>query len=131
MKQKLKKGDACTLNFRTPPLDFPHCNIGSNHYTAGYRKSSGLREASLLLIDSVLRSSEGKQWTSESSAANATWLSEVSLVPAEKDTGCKVHASFTSLAFFQKKNHHYSPPFFFVTLRWHLVQSAYIRDLII
>ena len=30
MKQKLKKGDACTLNFRTPPLDFPHCNIESN-----------------------------------------------------------------------------------------------------
>ena len=114
MKQKLKKGDACTLNFRTPPLDFPHCNIESNHYTAGYHKSSGLREASLLLIDSALRSSKGKQWTSESSAANATWLSEVSLVPAEKDTGCKVHASFTSLAFFQKKNPHYSPPFFLV-----------------
>ena len=72
MKQKLTKGDACTLNFRTPPLDFPHCNIGSNHYTVGYHKSSGLRESSLLLIDSVLRSSEGKQWTSESSAANAT-----------------------------------------------------------
>lgn len=60
MKQKLKKGDACTLNFSIPPLDFSYYNIGSNHYTAGYHKSSGLREASLLLIDSVLRSSEGK-----------------------------------------------------------------------
>ena len=75
-------------------------------------KSLG-REASLLLIDSVLRSSEGialhcfKQWTSESSAANAARLFEVSLVPVEKDTGCKVHASFSSLAFSSKKDPHY------------------------
>ena len=31
MKQKFKKWDACTLNFGTPPLDFPYYNIGSNH----------------------------------------------------------------------------------------------------
>lgn len=42
MKQKLKKWDASTLNFNTPPLDFPYYNIGSNHYTAGDHKSSGL-----------------------------------------------------------------------------------------
>ena len=60
MKQKLKKWDACTLNFSTSPLDFPYYNIGSNHYTAGYHKLSGLCEASLILIDSVLRSSKGK-----------------------------------------------------------------------
>lgn len=42
MKQKLKKWDACTLKFSTPPLDFPHYNIGNNHYTAGYHKSSGV-----------------------------------------------------------------------------------------
>ena len=53
-----------------------------------------------------------RKWTSESSAANAPILFEVSLVPVEKDIGCKVHASFSSSVFFPKKDPHYSPPLF-------------------
>ena len=43
----------------------------------------------------------------ESSSANAARFFEVSLVPVEKDTGCKVHASFSSSAFLLKKDPHY------------------------
>ena len=72
-----------------------------------------------------------KQWTSESSGANAAMLFEVSVVLVEKDTGCKVHESFFFSSFFGEERSSLLSAIFFVMLRWHLVQLAYIWDLVI